>query len=63
MQTTRQEWRAKYESAQSDAVPIRPEQMWHEVQPVRKPDNAIVVVEDTGSRRTVDGSMCGSGVR
>jgi acetolactate synthase I/II/III large subunit len=46
-QTIRGEWRAKYESAlNSDAVPIRPERLCHELTQ-HVPDNAIVVV-DTG---------------
>jgi acetolactate synthase I/II/III large subunit len=41
------EWRGKYKSAvESDAVPIRPERICHELSH-RVPDNAIVVV-DTG---------------
>jgi acetolactate synthase-1/2/3 large subunit len=46
-QKTCGEWRAKYKSAlESDAVPIRPERICHELS-LHVPDNAIVVV-DTG---------------
>jgi acetolactate synthase-1/2/3 large subunit len=47
VQKTCGEWRAKYKSAlESDAVPIRPERICHELSQ-HVPDNAIVVV-DTG---------------
>jgi acetolactate synthase I/II/III large subunit len=47
VQKTCGEWRAKYKSAlESDAVPIRPERICHELSR-HVPDNAIVVV-DTG---------------
>jgi acetolactate synthase I/II/III large subunit len=46
-QKTCGEWRAKYKAAlESDAVPIRPERICHELS-LHVPDNAIVVV-DTG---------------